>query len=78
MELTWVAILASLAMALATACVFIYAVKNDYFKNIEDTKYQVFWSDLEEDKPRAPKDRPCPQTYPTPRNRSVDAGSSSG
>jgi hypothetical protein len=23
-------------------------VKKDYFKNIEDTKYQVFWSDLEE------------------------------
>lgn len=59
MELTWVAILASLAMALATACVFIYAVKNDYFKNIEDTKYQVFWSDLEEDEPR-PKDTRCP------------------
>ena len=49
MELTWVAILASLARALATACVFIYAVKNDYFKNIEDTKYQVFWSDLEQE-----------------------------
>ena len=61
MELTWVAILASLAMALATACVFIFAVKNDYFKNIEDTKYQVFWSDLEEDdRPLVPKDRPCP------------------
>ena len=60
MELTWVAILASLAMALATACVFIYAVKNDYFKNIEDTKYQVFWSDLEEDAHRSHNDRPCP------------------
>jgi hypothetical protein len=59
-ELTWVAILASLAMALATACVFIYAVKNDYFKNIEDTKYQVFWSDLEEDTPPVPKDTRCP------------------
>ena len=48
MELTWVAILASLARALATACVFIYAEKNDHFKNIEDTKYQIFRSDLDE------------------------------
>jgi len=58
MELTWIAIAASLAMALATACVFFFAVKNDYFSNIEDTKYQVFWSDLDEDDaPTAPKDR---------------------
>ncbi len=48
MELTWLAILASVLMALAAACVFIFAVKNDHFKNIEETKYQVFWSDLEE------------------------------
>lgn len=62
MELTWVAILASLAMALATACVFIFAVKSDYFKNIEETKYQVFWSDLEDEPQQSParKDRPCP------------------
>jgi hypothetical protein len=50
MELTWVAVLASLLMALAAACVFIFAVKKDYFHNIEDAKYQVFWSD--------PDDRP--------------------
>ena len=48
MELTWVAILASLSMALAAVCIFIFAVKKDYFHNIEDTKYQVFWSDLED------------------------------
>ena len=48
MELTWVAILASLVMALGAACVFVFAVKRDYFRNIEDAKYQVFWSDLEE------------------------------
>jgi hypothetical protein len=48
MELTWIAILASLSMALAAVCIFIFAVKKDYFHNIEDTKYQVFWSDLEE------------------------------
>ena len=48
MELTWVAILASLVMALGAACVFVFAVKRGYFRNIEDAKYQVFWSDLEE------------------------------
>jgi len=47
-ELTWVAIAASVVMGLATVCVFIFAVKKDYFRNIEDAKYQVFWSDLEE------------------------------
>ncbi len=35
-------------MGLAAVCIFIYAVKKDYFRNIEDAKYQVFWSDLEE------------------------------
>ena len=48
MELTWIAILASLCMAIAAVCVFIFAVKKDYFHNLEDTKYQVFWSDLED------------------------------
>ena len=48
MELTWVAVGASLLMAMAAACVFIFAVKKDYFRNLEETKYQVFWSDLEE------------------------------
>ena len=48
MELTWIAILASLCMALAAVLIFVYAVKKDYFHNIEDAKYQVFWSDLEE------------------------------
>ena len=52
MELTEIAICASLLMAAATVCVFILAVKKDYFRNIEDTKYQVFWSDL--DGPEAP------------------------
>jgi hypothetical protein len=50
MELTWVAVAASLMMALAAACVFVFAVKKDYFRNIEDAKYQVFWSDLEENR----------------------------
>jgi hypothetical protein len=48
MELTWLAVAASLAMGLAAVCIFIYAVKKDYFRNIEDVKYQVFWSDLED------------------------------
>jgi hypothetical protein len=48
MELTWVAVVASLAMGSAAVCIFIFAVKKDYFRNIEDAKYQVFWSDLEE------------------------------
>ena len=47
-EITWVAIAASLAMALAGVCVFCFAVQRDYFRNLEDTKYQVFWSDLDE------------------------------
>jgi hypothetical protein len=48
MELTWVALAASLMMGLGAACMFIFAVQKDYFRNVEDTKYQVFWSDLEE------------------------------
>jgi nitrogen fixation-related uncharacterized protein len=48
MELTWIALVASLCMAAATACVFIFAVKKDYFRDLEDTKYQVFWSDVED------------------------------
>jgi hypothetical protein len=54
MELTWIAVLASLLMAMAAVCVFIFAVKKDYFRNIEDAKYQVFWSDLEEGPLRQP------------------------
>ena len=41
-EYTWVAILASISMALGGACAFIYAVKKDYFRDLEDVKYQVF------------------------------------
>jgi hypothetical protein len=48
MVLTWLAILASLLMGLAGVFIFIFAVKRDYFRNIEDAKYQVFWSDVEE------------------------------
>jgi cbb3-type cytochrome oxidase maturation protein len=64
MELTGIAICASLIMAAATACAFIWAVKKEYFRDIEETKYQVFWSDLEdivnhteEENPHANADR---------------------
>jgi hypothetical protein len=48
MELTWIAIIASLLMGIGALLIFIFAVKQDYFRDLEDTKYQVFWSDLEE------------------------------
>ena len=48
MELTWLALVASLLMGLGAACIFVFAVKSDYFRDLEDAKYQVFWSDLEE------------------------------
>jgi cbb3-type cytochrome oxidase maturation protein len=49
---TWIAIVASLAMGLAGVCVFIWAVKKNFFRDFEAVKYQVFWSDL------PPKDDP--------------------
>ncbi|MBK9168030.1 MAG: hypothetical protein IPM24_11260 [Bryobacterales bacterium] len=48
MELTWVTIAASLCMGLGAAFLFVFAVKRDWFKNLEDAKYQVFWSDVEQ------------------------------
>ena len=48
MEVTWIAILASLCMGIGAALVFVFAVKKNYFKNVEDAKYHVFWSDVEE------------------------------
>jgi hypothetical protein len=47
MELTWIAIAASLAMGLGAVFLFVFAVKRDWFRDIEETKYQVFWSDPE-------------------------------
>jgi len=57
MDLTAIAICASLLMAVATAFAFVWAVKKDYFRDIEDTKYQVFWSDLEEHDPAKEKEK---------------------
>ena len=48
MTLTWIAIIASLLMGAGAALIFIFAARQDYFRDIEDAKYQVFWSDLEE------------------------------
>jgi len=48
MEVTWVAILASLCMGIGAALVFVFAVKRNYFKDVENAKYHVFWSDVEE------------------------------
>lgn len=47
MELTWLAMAASLMMGFGAACLFIFAVKRNWLHNLEDAKYQVFWSDLE-------------------------------
>lgn len=48
MVLTWIAIIASLLMGIGALLIFIFAVKQDYFRNLEDAKFQVFWSDIEE------------------------------
>jgi hypothetical protein len=48
MELTWISIAASLAMGSAAAFLFIFAVKRGWMRNTEDTKYQVFWSDKQD------------------------------
>lgn len=48
MELTWITIIASLFMGIGAVLVFIFAVKKNYFHNVEDAKYQVFWSDVED------------------------------
>lgn len=48
MEFTWLTIIASLFMGIGAVLVFVFAVKKDYFRNLEDAKYQVFWSDVEE------------------------------
>jgi hypothetical protein len=46
-ELTMVAIAASLSMGLGALFLFVFAVKKGWFRNFEDAKYQVFWSDME-------------------------------
>jgi hypothetical protein len=48
LELTWIALAGSLLMALGGICLFAFAVKKDYFHDMEEAKFHVFWSDLEE------------------------------
>jgi len=47
MEFTWITIIASLCMGIGALLVFVFAVKKNYFRDLEDAKYQVFWSDVE-------------------------------
>ena len=54
MELTWIAIAASLLMGLGALLIFIWSVRSHQFKSFEDVKYQVFWSDRQEN-PQAPQ-----------------------
>jgi hypothetical protein len=54
MELTWISIAASLAMGSGAAFLFIYAVKRDWMRDIEDAKYQVFWSDGQDREQKKP------------------------
>ncbi len=46
-DTTWITIAAAIVMGLSGICVFIFAVKSDHFRDFEDAKYQVFWSDIE-------------------------------
>lgn len=45
--LTLVAILASLAMGLAGASLFVFALRKDDFRDAEDAEHPIFWYDLE-------------------------------
>lgn len=62
MELTWIAIAASLLMGLGALLIFIWSVRSHQFKHFEDVKYQVFWSD--------------PQKPPKPPQKEQQNGSS--
>jgi cbb3-type cytochrome oxidase maturation protein len=46
MALTWIAIAASLLMGGGGLLIYIWAVRSNYFRDFEDVKYQVFWSDV--------------------------------
>jgi hypothetical protein len=47
-DTTWVTIAAAILMGLSGVCLFIYAVKKEYFRDFEDAKFQVFWNDIDE------------------------------
>jgi formate/nitrite transporter FocA (FNT family) len=42
MELTWIAIIASVFMGIGAVLIFVFAVKRNYFRNLEDAKYQTW------------------------------------
>ncbi len=48
MGLTWIAIIASLLMGSGAVLIFVWAVRRNLFRDFEDVKYQVFWSDLQD------------------------------
>ncbi len=48
MGLTWIAIGASLLMGSGALLVFVWAVRRNLFRDFENVKYQVFWSDRED------------------------------
>jgi cbb3-type cytochrome oxidase maturation protein len=48
MEMTWIAIAASLLMGSGALLIFIWAARSHQFNKLEDVKYQVFWSDAQE------------------------------
>jgi hypothetical protein len=48
MAVTWIAIIASVCMGIGGVLIFVFAVKRNYFRDLEDAKYQMFWSDVEE------------------------------
>ena len=48
MGLTWIAIASSLLMGGGGLLIFIWSVRAHMFKDFEDVKYQVFWSDADE------------------------------
>jgi cbb3-type cytochrome oxidase maturation protein len=55
MGLTWIAIAASLLMGSAGLLIFIWSVRSHMFRDFEDVKYQVFWSDRDEVTGTTPK-----------------------
>ncbi len=48
MDMTWIAIISSLLMGGGALLIFLWAVRSRQFHSFEEVKYQVFWSDLEE------------------------------
>jgi cbb3-type cytochrome oxidase maturation protein len=48
MDMTWIAIISSLLMGGGALLIFLWAVRSRQFHSFEDVKYQVFWSDAEE------------------------------